>query len=70
MLAVKETSLLELEREIGENTRNGEQSAAQLSDVSVHSSSRPSVKLPKLYINKYDGEIVFWDQFETEPDSS
>lgn len=38
----------------------GERTTAWLSDVSAHSSrmtSRPTVKLPKLYINKYDGEI-------------
>ncbi|XP_054628394.1 uncharacterized protein LOC129179316 [Dunckerocampus dactyliophorus] len=61
--------IIERERERG---AVGEHSSQRLSDVSTHSSrstNRPSIKLPKLYIKKYDGEISmwheFWDQFET-----
>ena len=55
-----------------EGAAAGERISPRLSDGSAHSSrlsSRPTVKLPKLYINKYDGEISlwqeFWDQFQT-----
>lgn len=49
-----------------EEAATAAQSSPRLSDVSTHSSRlthRPSVKLPKLYIDKYDGEISMWQEF-------
>lgn len=44
----------------------GGRSSPRLSNVSTHSSrltNKPSVKLPRLYINKYDGKILMWHEF-------